>query len=74
MEKQRLGIFNLCVDCLRGRVTMTSVKARLDHLVFCPLDGGDIHVVGGGAHIFILLVSKNVNTNQVHLQDNKTPT
>lgn len=43
----------------------------MEYLVFCPLDGGNIHVVGGGAHILILLVSKDVDTNQVHLQDNK---
>lgn len=38
------------------------------YLVLCPLDGRDIHVVGGGAHIFILLVGEDVNTNQINLQ------
>ena len=37
------------------------------YLVVYPLDGGDIHVVGGGAHIFMLLVGEDVDTNQVHL-------
>lgn len=40
------------------------------YLVLCPLDGRDIHVVGGGAHIFILFVGEDVNTNQVNLQYN----
>lgn len=38
------------------------------YLVLCPLDRRDIHVVGGGAHIFILLVGEDVNSNQVNLQ------
>lgn len=38
------------------------------YLVVYPLDGGDIHVVGGGAHIFMLLVGEDVDTNQVDLQ------
>lgn len=38
------------------------------YLVVCPLDRGNIHVVGGGAHIFILLVGEDVDTNQVNLQ------
>lgn len=39
------------------------------YLVIIPLDVGDIHVVGGGAHIFILLVGEDVDSNQVHLRD-----
>lgn len=38
------------------------------YLVVYPLDGGNIHVVGGGAHIFMLLVGEDVDTNQVNLQ------
>lgn len=63
--------------CVEGCSTLAlsgwqqKVIFRLDYLVFCPLDGRNIHVVGGGAHIFILLVSKDVNSNQVHLQDKK---
>lgn len=38
------------------------------YLIVCPLDGRNIHVVGGGAHIFILLVGEDVDTNQVNLQ------
>lgn len=41
------------------------------YLIICPLDGGNVHVVGGGAHIFILLVGEDVDTNQVHLQGAK---
>lgn len=37
------------------------------YLIVYPLDGRNIHVVGGGAHIFILLVGEDVNTNQVNL-------
>lgn len=39
------------------------------YLVLCPLDGRDLHVVGGGAHIFILLVGEDVDTNQVNLYE-----
>lgn len=38
------------------------------YLVVYPLDGGNIHVVGGGAHIFMLLVGEDVDTNQVNLR------
>lgn len=38
------------------------------YLIIYPLDGRNIHVVGGGAHIFILLVSEDVNADQVNLQ------
>lgn len=44
------------------------VQPGLAYLVFCPLDGGNIHVVGGGAHIFILFVGEDVDTNHVNLQ------
>lgn len=39
----------------------------VNQLVVYPLNGGNIHVVGGGAHIFILLVGEDVDTNQVNL-------
>lgn len=41
---------------------------ELLYLVLYPLDVRNIHVVGGGAHIFMLLVGEDVDTNQVHLQ------
>lgn len=36
-------------------------------LVFAAGDVGDIHIVGGRAKIFILLASKDVESNKVNL-------
>lgn len=43
-------------------------SADRKYLIVYPLDGGNIHVVGGGAHIFILLVGEDVDANQVNLK------
>ena len=42
-------------------------QSEAPYLVVYPLDGGNFHVVGGGAHIFMLLVGEDVDANQVNL-------
>lgn len=37
------------------------------YLVINPFNIRNIHVVGGGANILILLTSEDINSNQVHL-------
>lgn len=74
--------FELCLDFLANfafRDTQVlpdfTVVAHQGHVAFIdvnqlvvyPLDGGNIHVVGGRAHIFMLLVGKDVDANQVNL-------
>lgn len=44
---------------------------QLSHLVIHSLDVGDVHVVGGGTNIFILLTREDVDTNQVDLREHK---
>lgn len=41
-------------------------KKKKSYLIILTFDVGDIHVVGGGANIFILLARENINTDQVN--------
>lgn len=42
------------------------------HLVIHSFNVGNIHVMGGGTNIFVLLSREDVNTNQVNLREYKT--
>lgn len=65
-----LWLLNLILTTEISLIQMQQVQMNA-YLIIYPFDGRNIHVVGGGAHIFILLVSEDVNTNQVNLKEGK---
>lgn len=50
------------MKCKRQASAVTHYK-----LVFLALDVGDVHIVGGGAKIFKLLASEDINCDEVDL-------
>lgn len=67
--RQRLGTqTHQMTHPLNHHVAFLTESADRKYLIVYPLDGGNIHVVGGGAHIFILLVGEDVDANQVNLK------
>merc|ERR1719378_1592444 len=50
-----------------GHDFLSKIIIDVKKLIVLALHIRHIHVVGGGADIFVLLASKDINTNQVHL-------
>lgn len=59
---------------LHFTMVKTASVLQLSHLVFHSLDVGYVHVVGGGTNVFILLTSEDVDTDQVHLHEQRENT
>ena len=53
--------------CGIGKSSLGRKGAHTD-LALLPLDVGHVHVVGGGAHVLILLVGEDVNAHHVNLK------
>lgn len=66
--RQRLGTQTPDDVSAQPPCSLFKQSADRKYLIVYPLDGGNIHVVGGGAHIFILLVGEDVDANQVNLK------
>lgn len=65
-SKQKLSFSNRKKSLIRKETKGIKVDRRTD-LEVTSLDVGDIHVVSGGANIFIFFTGENINTDQVNL-------